>query len=164
MPANNDFPVLNGIAPSWADVVVKAAATGAAILEMKDIAAINSGRTVEVGEQRAGGRVMKRTTGSGSQECSITLYRDGFQKMLRNLKALAPMRGDQRLLTLVVFGIQYMYTPPGSTEIYERRIKGCRILTDAMNDTEGTEAQKVEVGISTVEIADVIDGEEVLLI
>lgn len=164
MPANNDFPVLDGVAPSWADVIVRLATTGGDLLEMKDISAINSGRTLEVGVAKRGGRDHKRTTGALSQEASLTLYREGYQKLLRGLKAAAPVRGNQRILSLVHFHIQFQHTPPGSVEIFERRIKGCRVTTDALNSAEGTDADTVEVGLSVIEIADVIDGEEVVLL
>ena len=99
---NNDYPILNGVAPSWADIIVRATPEGGALLDVKDIAAINTSCTVEVGEQRgaSGGRVIRRTTGSVSYEASMTLYRSGYQKLLRNLVAAAEasnlVRGNQR--------------------------------------------------------------------
>ena len=118
MPANNDFPILDGIAPSWADIIVKATFYEGALLEMKDIVAINSASSVEVGEQRGGGRVMRHTTGDLSDEASWTLYRTGYQALIRNLASVAPTRGAQKLISLVHFDIQVQHTPPGSVEIY----------------------------------------------
>lgn len=163
---NNEFPVIDGIAPSWADIIVRATPNGGALIDLKDIAAINTGRTVEVGEQKGatGGRVIKRTSGDGKQEASLTLYRSGYQRFLRALMALAPPRGNQRILTLVHFGIQIQHTPPGDVEIYERRLKGCRVIGDTMNAAEGPEAQQVEVPLSVIEIVDMIDGVEVVLV
>lgn len=164
---NNEFPILNGIAPSWADVIVRATPDGGPLVEMKDIAAINSGRSVEVGSQKgaSGGRVIKRTTGDGSQEASVTFYRSGYQRFLRALMALAPARSNgERILTLVHFGIQIQHTPPGDAEIYERLIKGCRVLSDTMNSAEGSDAQQVEVALSVIQIVDIIDGVPVVLI
>lgn len=162
--ANNEFPVIDGIAPSWADVVVKISPTGAALIEMKDIKSVNSSRSVEVGAQKGGGRVMKRTTGDSSQEASMTLYYDGYIKLLRGIKGLAPLRGNTRLISLVTFGIQVQYTPPGSVEIFDRRWKGCRIIGDTANGAEGTDANEVEVPLSVIEIVDIVDGEEVALL
>jgi hypothetical protein len=162
---NTDFPVLDGIAPSWADIKVTLSGSGLVLLDMRDIAAINTGRTVEVGEQRApSGQVIKTTSGSLSSEASWTLYRSGFQKMLRTLGAAAPVRGNQRLVSLVHFNIQIMHTPPGDVEIYERRIKGCRYLTDGLNGAEGTDADKVEISLHTKQIADVIEGVEYVML
>jgi hypothetical protein len=99
---------LDGVAPSWADIIVKITGSGISLLTVDDFAAINSSRTVEVGELQgaSGGRVIKRTTGALKQEASITLYRSGYQKMLRTLMQNAPVRGNQRLLSLVHFDIQ----------------------------------------------------------
>lgn len=166
MALNNEYPIVNGIAPSWADIVVKASPEGAALVDLKDIAAISTARTVEVGEQRgaSGGRVMRRTTGSVSYEMSITFYRSGFQKFLRALAAIAPTRGNQKAISLVHFGVTIQHTPQGDDEVYERRCKGCRVLTDTLDSAEGTEADQVEVSISVVEIVDVVDGAEVTML
>lgn len=163
MAINQAFPILDGIAPSWADMSVKAVPSGVAIFDMADIAALNTGTTVEVGEQRglSGGRVLKRTTGSQSHETSITFYRSGYQKALRNLKALAPLRGNQRAISLVHFDMIVQHTPPNDVEIYEYRLKGVRLLGRSMAHAEGTDADKVEVPCSIAELVDMIDGEEV---
>lgn len=167
MPINNEFPVLDGVAPSWADIMIKASPLAdGSLIDIKDIQAINTGTTVEFGEQRgaSGGRVIKRTTGQVSQEASMTLYRSGYQKLLRALKSLAPKRGNQRAISLVHFNIQVQHTPPGDTEIYEYRVKGCRIAGRNLNGAEGTDADLVEVPLNPIEIADVIDGEEVVML
>jgi len=167
MAINNEFPVLDGVAPSWADIIIKASPVAdGSLIDIKDIQAINTGSTVEFGEQRgaSGGRVIKRTTGSVSYEASMTLYREGYQKLLRALKGSAPKRGNQRALAIVPFNIQVMHTPPGSVEIFEYRIKGCRIAGRALNGAEGTDADLVEVQLNPIEIADVIDGEEVVML
>jgi len=163
---NNDYPQIDGIAPSWADIIVKATPTGGSILELKDIAAISMGRTVEVGEQRgaSGGRVMRRTTGAISYEMSITFYRSGFQKFLRSLAGLAPSRGNQKAISLVHFSVHVQHTPQGSVEIYDRRGKGCRVLADTLASAEGTDADQIEVPISVIEIVDMIDGSEIVLL
>jgi hypothetical protein len=162
----NEFPVLDGIAPSWADISVKASPYGGALIETPDLAAINTGRSIEVGVQRgaSGGRVMQTTTGQGDQECSLTLYQNGFQKFLRALMALAPSRNGQVVLSIVHFDIQIQFQPPGSVEIYERHVRGCRVISDALNPAEGSEANKVEVGLHCKQIVDIIDGREVVLL
>ncbi len=167
MSINNEFPVLDGVAPSWADIIIKASPVAdGSLLDVKDIQAINSGSTVEFGEQRgaSGGRVIKRTTGQVSHEASMTLYRSGYQKLLRALKGLAPKRGNQRAIALVPFNIQIQHTPPNDIEIYEYRIKGCRIAGRNLNGAEGTDADLVEVALNPIEIADLIDGEEVVML
>ncbi len=162
----NSYPLVNDIAPSWADIILKATPDGGPLLEIEDFAAISSGRSVEVGEQRgaSGGRVMRRTTGAVSYEASITFYRTGYQKFLRELAKLAQSRGNQKRISLVHFGVQIQHTPLGSEEIFDRRWKGCRVLGDTHDGSEGVEADKIEVPISVIEIVDMIDGEEVVLL
>jgi len=152
--ANNEFPVYNGVVPSWADISVKAD-IGGSLIEIGDIAAINSGVTVELGEQRKGGRVFQRTTGSVSNEGSLTLYYTGYTKLIANLAAVAPTpRGSQKAISLVSFGITYNYTPEGSTGIFQVIMRGCRYMGRTLNGAEGTDAQQVEVPLSVIEIVD----------
>ena len=161
------YPSLNGIEPSWADINVTADITGVALLDMGDIAALKWGRKVEVGEKRgaSGGRVMARTVGQGSQEASATLYRSGMRKLIENLSAVAPMRGNQARISLVAFNITVQHTPPGDTDIYKVRLKGCRYLGDDDDMKEGSEADKLEITLNPIEIANVLlDGTEVVLL
>lgn len=161
--ANNDFPVLDGIAPSWADIIVRATPLGGPLIDIKDIKSIETGVTVEVGEQRgaSGGRVMKRTTGAVSYEAKATLYRDGYDNLIEKLSALAPKRGKQDLVSLVTFGIQVQHTPPGSSKIFEYRIKGCRLLGRTLASAEGTDADTVDLVLNPLEIVDIKNGREI---
>lgn len=161
---SNEFPVLDGICPSWVDIIVRISPIGAPLIEVGDIKSINTGTSVEVGEQRSGGRVIKRTTGSESSEASMTLYRSGYQKLLRGLKDAAPSRGNQRLVSHVHFGIEVQHTPPGDVEIWCYRIKGCRLMGRALNGSEGNDADTVDVALNPLQIADVIDGEEIVML
>jgi hypothetical protein len=160
--ASNEFPVLDGIVPSWADIIVKATPAGGALIDIKDIKSISTGVTVEVGEQRgaSGGRVMKRTTGAVSYEASATLYRDGYDKLLEELTKTATTRGAQSKIALVHFGIQVLHTPPGSSRIFEYRIKGCRLLGRTLAGEEGTDADTVDVVLNPLEIVDIVNGKE----
>ncbi len=170
MALNNEYPTVNGVATSWADIVVTGTPEGGPQIDIKDIAAISTSRTVEVGEQRgaSGGRVTRRTTGQVSYEGSITFYRSGYQKFLRSMVAAAKaqglVRGNQIAISPVVFGLQIQHTPLGSDEIYDRRAKGCRVLGDTLDAAEGTDADQIEVPLSIIEIADILDGEEVVLL
>lgn len=163
---NQAYPSLNDVAPSWADIGITATVSGGDLLEMVDVAALKWSRKVEVGEKRgtSGGRVMARTTGQGSQEASITLYRSGRRRLLRSLMAKAPTRGNQKLISLVSFDILINHTPPNETDIYTVKIKGCRYLGDADDLKEGTDADKLEINVNPIEIVDIIDGNEVVLI
>lgn len=164
---NNDFPLIDGVAPSWADIIIKVTPTGGPLIEVKDVAAISTTRAVEVGRQRgaSGGRTIRRTTGQTSEEASITFYRTGLQKFLRELAKLAPNpRGNQKAISLVTFSIQILHTPFGSDEIYDRRVRGCRYLGDTHDGAEGTDADQIEVPLDPIEVVDIVDGEEIVLL
>lgn len=161
------YPSYNDIEPSWADVQIAATIDGGQLLEMIDIAAIKTGRKVEVGERRgaSGGRRMARTTGSQTDEASMTLYRSGLRKFVKALAEKAPSRGNQKRISLVTFDITIQHTPPGETEIYTTVIRGCRYLGDSDDMKEGNEADKVEVTLDPMEIVQVLDdGTEISLL
>lgn len=163
--ARIDYPVIGGVSPSWADITVRIAQpNGGVLIEMEDIAALSGGATVEVGTQKVGGRIIKRTEGDMTQEASMTLYQSGYLKLLRGLRAAAPKRGNQRRYGLVAFNVIRMHTPFGSSDIFERRYKGCRILGNSEDAAEGTDAAKIEIPLNPIEVVDVIDGEEFVLL
>lgn len=167
---NQAYPSLNDIAPSWADIGVNFAVSGGSALDMADIKALKWSRKVEVGNQigASGGRVMARTTGSGTQEASATLYRSGMRKLIKGLMAQAQtlgfVRGNQVIISRVSFDITIQHTPPGETEIYEVHVKGCRFLGDADDMKEGNDADTLEITLNPIEIANIINGKEVVLL
>lgn len=163
---NQAYPSLDGVEPSWADIATTFTIGGGALLAMTDIAAIKWSRKVEVGEKRgaSGGRVMARTTGQGSQEATATLYRSGMRKLIKGLMAKAPTRGNQVIISGVAYDILIQHTPPGETEIYQVKIKGCRYLGDTDDMKEGTDPDKLEILLNPVEIVNIINGQEVVLL
>lgn len=170
MAVNNEFPVFDGVSPDWASFKCTCDVPGLALLEMPDIKSLDTGTSLDVGEQRGatGGRVKKRTSGSAKSTAKATLYLDGWQKFIRNLtiaaKTLGAMRGNQALLRYVHFNIQIKQTPFGSDEIFETRLKGCFYSGRDKNHAEGTDADTVDVSLNPLEIADVVDGVEVVLL
>jgi hypothetical protein len=167
---NQEYPSLNGVAPSWADISVSMTVHDGELIETADIAGINWSRTVEVGEQRgtSGGRPMKRTRGSVSYEAGMTVYADGYNRLIRGLKSAAEakgyVRGNQVLISLVTFDVLIEYTPPGSDEIIRRKIKGCRLLGDSEDAAEGTDATQEELTLNPIEVVQIIDDVEIALI
>lgn len=160
-----DYPAYNSVTPSWADISFKLSSTGIALFEMRDIAAIDLDPTVELGEQRGtGGRLMARTAGQSKYAGRIAFYLTGYQKALRSLKAVAPLKAGQRQVGLVHFNIQVAHTPVGDTEIYQRVGRGCRLIGAPKKSKEGTDAEQVECALSVAQIVDIIDGEEVILV
>jgi hypothetical protein len=166
---NQAYPSLNDFEPSWADIQLTFTVNGGGLaLGMTDIAGLKWGRKVEVGEKRgaSGGRVMARTTGQGSQEASATLYRPGLRALTKAL-ANAPniqTRGNQLLIGLVSFDIDIFHSPPGEVEVYHTRIKGCRYLGESDDMKEGFDPDKVEINLNPIEIANIINGSEIVLL
>jgi len=161
---NLDFPVLDGVTPSFADIQVKCTLYPGMPLVMSDIKALDTGGTVDIGEQRSGGRVISRGTGSVSYTGSITLYRSGYNKFLRFASKVAPKRNGKSLLTHVMFDLTVSHTPPvAAGEIYQFVARGLRIMGRAMNGAEGTDLDVVTLPLSVGEIVDIIDDQEVVL-
>jgi hypothetical protein len=131
---------------------------------MGDIAALSGAGTVEVGYQKEGGRVIKRTSGEVSYEAKWTLYGSGLLKLIRGLRDLAPVLGGQRKLSLVHFNVSALWTPPGSDDILERHWRGCRILSDSQDSAEGVDAEKVEMDLNPLQIVRIVDGVEYVLL
>jgi len=161
---NQLYPALNDFEPSWADIAVTTTVYDGALLENTDISAISWGSTVEVGERTSGGRVMARTQGSVSYEASMTLYRGGYRRLLKALAEVAPTRGNQKLVSLVGFDVLIQHTPIGETEIYQTKIKGCRLLSSSNDNGEGNDPDKVEISLNPLEVVQIIDGAEIAMI
>ena len=166
---NNDYPILDGYAPSWADFAVKIQATGVSLLTARDIKSLTSGSTVDVGVQKAGGRPKQTTVGEITHECSMTLYLTGARLFEAALKDAAVAAGYVRSggvaqTSLVQFQLDYVFTPPGTSEIWERRLKGCRVLSDTEAPAEGTDATTVDYKIYVTERVKLVGGVEVSLL
>ncbi len=163
---NQAYPSVNDTESSWADIKVTAKVDGGALVDMADIAAVKFSRSVEVGKKRgaSGGRVMTQTAGEGDCDGSITFYRGGLRRLKQALMEHAPTRGNQIMIGRVSFDVTVQHTPLGEDEIYETILKGCRYLGDSEDNGEGADADQVEVTVNPIEIADIIDGMEVVLI
>jgi hypothetical protein len=166
--ASQLLPNLNDIEPSWADIAVVSTLYEGPLLDMTDINAINWSRSLDLGERKAGGRVMARTQGDQKQEASWTLYQGGYIRLLRALKDIAIQkgfaRGNQALVSLVGFDVQIDYTPKGSSEIFRVKIKGCRLTGDSSSASDGPDASTVELTLNPIEVVNIIDGVEVALV
>lgn len=162
--ANQSYPTYNGVVPSWADIKVTLTPEGASVMDMADIIGIKHSDKVEVGKKRgaSGGRVTARTTGSVDYECGLTITKDGLKKLKRALMEIAPSRGNQKLIGLAHFDIQIQFTPPGGTEIYDVKIKGCRYMGTSEDHKEGNDVSSAEVSLDCIEIVEIIDGVEVV--
>lgn len=157
------YATYNDIEPSWSDSEFTFSVIGGRI-EVPDISGFKFTRKVEVGSRKRNNRVTARTTGAPSYEASCTLYRSGLRRLYKALIEKAPTRGNQVLISLVAFDVLVQHTPPGETEIYQAKAKGCRLLGDSDQMQEGTDADKIELTLNPIEIVQIIGGKEVVLL
>ena len=162
--ATNEYPVYNGIVPSWCDIQATAQIEGGVALDLPHLQSINTGCEVEIGEVEAGGRVIARTTGSSKHSASMQLTHRDYQEWLRKLAAVAPTRGNQKVVGLVHVNLQILWTPPGTDDIYEVRVKGCRFSGRDLNSAKGTDPNMVDVKLNPIQVVDVVDGQEVVVL
>jgi hypothetical protein len=158
------YPTINGISPDWACIAIRMTPTGGTLVEMGNIKSIKSSRKREVGRQREGGRTIKRTIGQIDYEAELELYLDGYHQLIDALSAGAPTSGNQKRLGLATFLINQQWSVPNDSRIFERRIKGCMLMGDSLDASEGTDAQTITLPLDPIEIADVKDGVEYVLI
>ncbi len=158
-----EFPTLNGVAPSWADLegpkfIIYSGATVAKTVQTADVAAFKWEESLEVGTVRgtSGGRKMKRTSGQGDCNAGVTFYKDGW-KLVR--KALQEVADDNELPGYghVVFDVLYQWTPPGETDVINLKIVGARAVKSAGSAAEGADADKSEIDLNVMRVED--DGD-----
>lgn len=144
----NDYPTLNEVAPSWADIKITLPIYQGNSVEPSDIASIKWSDKVSPGVVRgvSGGRKTKRTVGDYECDCSITFYRMGWE-LFR--EALADVNIK---LTLAGFDVLIQHTPPGSSAILKTKIVGCRVVGRTADMQEGSDADKVEVPLDIMRV------------
>jgi hypothetical protein len=163
--AQQEFPLLNGVEPSWADASIKFTVYDGETISSADIAGLDVSDSLDIGVTRGtGAQKRKRTTGQEDNECTLKLYRSGYRALVRAIMAKAPTRNGQKQVGLVLFDIFYDHTPPGETDIFKLRVLGCRIAGRSFSGAEGSAADQVEVPVNCMKIVEIIDGEEVVLV
>lgn len=161
------FPLLNEIAPSWADIVTRFSIYSGSLIDTIDYAGVTWKDDVEVGEQvgASGGLVMATTTGKLTTEASATMYRAGHKKLISALADKAPRVGDLFRISLVGFDIQIEHTPPGATGIFRVHILGCRLLGRDAQYQEGVDADKVAIKLNPKRVIEFDDtGRKIVLL
>lgn len=145
-----EYPTLNEVAPSWSDLSLSFPIYGGQTVKLADIAAVKWSDNVEVGMYRgtSGGRKLRRTTGQYDCEASVTFYKSGWKAFQAALAAINPK------ISLVGFDILIQHTPPGSAEIFNVVIKGCRVMGRSADMAEGTDADKIEIPVNPMLIED----------
>ncbi len=157
--ANQAFPTVQGHECSWADISVTFNVPEGATVPVVDLEAIKWSRKVEVGESRgsSGGRQMKRTAGSLTQEASATLTRAGVATLTEALEVAAEAagqtRGNEVIISGVSFDVLIQHTPLGDSRIYTAKLSGCRFLGDSNDMKQGNEADMVEITLNPIQIS-----------
>lgn len=160
-----EYSTLNGIAPSWSDAAISFDVYGGTTLDDPDLKDLSIKDDVEVGFQMKGGRIIATTSGVYKPEVSMKMYRSGLRKLVQALIPLAPIvRGNQKAISLVHWGLLYRCTPPGDTLIYQIKVKACRLVGRAFTMAEGPDAEVVDVPVTCKEVVEIYDGQEVVLI
>ncbi len=154
--AQLEFPSLNEVEPSWADVQIKFPLYGGPVVKTNDIESIKWSDKVDVGVTRgtSGGRKLKTTTGQYDCDGTVTFYKSGWKTMRQALAAVNPR------MTLARFDILIQHTPPGSSTIHTVKLMGCRVTGRSSDSKEGTDAEKVECSLSVMRIEE--DGASLL--
>jgi hypothetical protein len=145
---SQDYPTLNSLEPSWADISFNFPIYGSVTVTVKEIAGIKWNDKVEVGVVRGanGGRKTKRTTGLLDNDASMTCFRSGWKSLRQKLAAK-----DKRI-SLVGFDIIIQHTPPGDTEVYNVKIAGCRIVGRSYDTNETADPDKIELALNPMVI------------
>lgn len=143
-----EFPTINEVEPSWADVSISIPLYSGPTVQTNDIAALKFSDKVDVGVKRGtnGGRKTGRTTGQLDNDASITFYLNGW-KLMRT--ALA---SKNKKISLVGFDIISQWTPPGSTDIISVKVLGCRVVGRNWDLSEGADPQTIEIPINIMNI------------
>jgi hypothetical protein len=168
--ANNEFPIYNNVAPSWADLQSFVSGLDLQLFEMSDVNAVNTSSALEVGEAHQGGRVSATTTGSVANEFTMTFYQQGFDVFLERLADACRelgggyMRGDIARVGLVHFNVALLHTPPTTDRIDEVELNGIRYTGRTRNVSQGTDANMVEVTFHAKEIIDITNGKKTALL
>lgn len=168
LAVSQEYPTLNGVAPSWADIKTTINISGGQTFTDIDYKSFKWSSKVERGEQRgaSGGRVMKRTTGSKTDEGSCEFYKSGLRKLLKAIIGSTGVytRGNEQLVSLVSFDIIIQHSPPGEVEIYEEAMYGCQLSSFESSMAEGNDAEVVPMDLSPMRCAWLIGGKEVVLL
>lgn len=138
------YPTLNDVEPSWADISISFPVYGGETVVTFDIAAVKWNDKVDMGVVRGtnGGRKSKRTTGQLDNDAAVTFYASGWRKFRRTLASKNPR------ISLVGFDIIIQHTPPGSFDIFNMKIAGCRVAGRSADMAEGADANKIEIAVN----------------
>jgi len=154
LAVSQQYPTLNGNAPSWTDIIITLNVSGGVTVRNVDIKSIKWSTKVERGEQRgaSGGRVLKRTTGSVTHEGSWEIYKSGLKTIVGAISAAPGVltRGSAKLISVVDFDISIAHDTPGDPDIVREVMQGCRLSSFESSMTEGDDAEIVPMDLAPI--------------
>ena len=158
-----EYPILQGEAQSWANIMVRATLYDGPQIELADIAAISWENPVERGlQRRTNGQVKARTRGQSSPTAKLSFYADGAQNFIDQLITIASAKGyvdnGEALYGMVNFDIVIQHQMIGESEIRQVELLGCCLGKDMADHSEGTDADKNELELSVVSVVRVVKG------
>lgn len=161
------YPTVDGDDVSWADIRIDLNIPGGEAIKIEKIKSIKTGVSVEKGERRgaSGGRVMAFTTGNEKNEASMVLYKGGENQIKRALMAIAPARGNQRVIGNVPFDVRIQWSRIDSDDINERILRGCTYNGNSSDSNDNSTDMETsgDIPLMPLQIVDVIDGIEVVI-
>lgn len=159
-----EYPTLNEVEPSWADVKITLPLYDGPIVDTPDIKGIKLSDKIDMGIVRgtSGGKKRKRTTGQVDNDASITFYMSGWRMLRDALATKAPLNASgKKQISLVLWDILYQFTPPGTEGIFTIKAVGCRVAGRSWEGAEGPDAQTIEIPLNIMDIEE--EGDIVLL-
>jgi hypothetical protein len=164
--ANEVLPLIDGRAPSFAEVATTVDVIGGQSVDVS-FKALSWESKIERGEQRGpGGRLRARTTGKKDDTASCTMYRSELKVLQRALVAVAPRDSAGRpQLSKVTFTLTVNYSFDDDTDITTVILRGCHFDKNAGKFDDGsTDADTVDMDLTPIEVVEVIDGQETVLL
>jgi hypothetical protein len=146
-----EYPTLNGVAPSWADQDgTKFNIYNGATIQTADLSAINWSETLELGTVKgvSGGAKRKRTSGEYDCEGSITFYVQGWDILSAALAAQSTRGrvGD------APFDVIQTWTLLPDSSVRLLKLVSCRVVGVSFAPAEGPDPLTVEVSLNIMEV------------
>lgn len=165
--ANQAYATVNDYEISWSSIMVKLSVNDGVTLDVNDIEGIKFGSTLETGLTygTSGGRPMKETEGKVKFTGSMMLTKSGIYVLKTALMAVAPTRGNDKLIGAVRFSVQVLHrTVSNPNFIYETLLEGCRYRGESEDNKEGVDGLINEIPIDPLNIVQIINGQRCSLL
>jgi hypothetical protein len=153
--ANEAFAVTDDEEISWADISVVLSLDSSVSIDVIDCEGIKWDGKVETGFSfgTSGGRAMKRTRGKATHSGSGTFSKSACDRVETALAAIAPERSGVKLISVPQFSIVIQHktlSQPGI--VYQTELLGCRWLSYAEDNKEGSDALFLEVTLDPIDV------------